>query len=100
MSEYIKREDAEREVENIRNVNDMFGDATAVGTANQILSRLKHIRAADVVEVVRCKDCKIGGWKVSEIDGKIKGYQCPVHAYIQDDNGYCSNGERKDGDKE
>ena len=84
MSDYIKREDAIREAK----AWSMFGK-------DDLVSRLERLPSADAVEVVRCKDCKIGGWKISEIDGKTKGYQCPVHAYIQDDNGYCSYGERE-----
>lgn len=43
--------------------------------------------AADVVEVVRCKDCKHyhvekGGW-------------CELHDFEFDRDGYCSDGERR-----
>ena len=40
---------------------------------------------ADVVEVVRCKDCKHLGF-------------CGTHLfYLKDPNSFCSNGERKEG---
>lgn len=77
MNDYIKREDA----------------------IEMVLEPLNNMPAADVVEVVRCKDCKRGGWRVSELDNKTKGYRCAIHAVLGfdfGDNGYCSYGERKE----
>ena len=51
--------------------------------------------------LVRCKDCKYGKWKISELDNKTKGYECAIHAVFENDfgdNGYCSYGERKDNE--
>lgn len=62
---------------------------------------LDAVPSADVVEVVRCKDCKYGEWKVSELDNKTKGYKCIIHAGLGidfGDNGYCSYGKRKDNE--
>lgn len=47
----------------------------------------KHIdnSSADVVEVVRCKDCKFA-----------RGIGCPFHEAVRDDeNDYCSYGKRR-----
>lgn len=60
---------------------------------------LDAVPPADVAEVVRCKDCKHGGWRVSELDNKTKAYECAFHAVFENDfgdNGYCSYGERQD----
>ena len=100
MSEYIKRENAEREVEDIRNANELFGDAAAIGTANQILSRLKHIRAADVVEV-RNGYWKDGDEPIIPYEGHYDG-NCSIcgewSEYLTD---YCPNcGARMDGEEE
>ena len=51
--------------------------------------------AADVVEVVRCKDCS---WFIAREEGTgdcdmIFGFTSPVS-----ENGYCYCGKRKDGD--
>ena len=47
----------------------------------------------DAVPVVRCKDCKY-----KNFDG-IGGLWCGRHSmYIDDVEGFCSYGERKDGD--
>ena len=55
---------------------------------------LAPIPAADVVEVVRCKDCKYGS------PNKI--YGCRIQSFANDKDerlyadDYCSNGERAD----
>ena len=58
------------------------------------ISKLKEAPAADVVEVVRCKDCKYR----EELPNK--NIWCAKHivfmAMKPDD--YCSKGERKDGE--
>lgn len=51
-----------------------------------LLEDIMGIPAADVVEVVRCKDCK---WHDS-VDGPMR--QCD----ITDDDDFCSYGERKE----
>ena len=67
---------------------------------SNIMSRVKALTApnpfADVVEVVRCKDCRY--WRS---DG-----ECIMHSnytinaiYGADENDYCSYGERKDGER-
>ena len=67
------------------------------------------IPAADVVEVVRCRDCKYWGdesGKLPRSDGVLFA-RCKVHNYLLDgrhtgwcptENDFCSYGERKDGD--
>ena len=49
------------------------------------------IPAADVVEVVRCKDCKHRGTN-----------DCALDTYLYDvvEDGFCSYGERRDNDGE
>lgn len=82
MSDYIKREDVLQAIVGLLNVTE-------------------QIDSADVVEVVRCKDCKRGGWRVSGLDNKTKGYRCAIHAVLGfdfGDNGYCSYGKRKENE--
>ena len=68
--EYIKREDA----------------------IEMVLEPLNNIPSADVVEVVRCKDCiyNDGGWCGAQEYG--------TH-HVEDDD-YCSYGERKEQEHE
>lgn len=55
--------------------------------AMDVADMVKNFPAADVVEVVRCKDCK---WLFSD-------EKCPLRTYwTHKDNDYCSYGERKD----
>ena len=50
--------------------------------ARKIIDRIKNAPAADVVEVVRCKDCK----------DRHSSEFCEC----REENAYCSDGERKD----
>ena len=90
---YIKLEDV-LEVLNKRNM-----------TKNIAIDEIKNIPTADVVEVVRCKDCKYGDNGVCVHPENI------THSYDCDDNVYdyyiyvspyhfCSYGERKNDFKE
>ena len=83
MSEYIKREDAEKL---------MRYDFFSALNEDERVAELDRIPSADVVEVVRCKDCMYNdrGWCGSQEYGT---------RHVED-NDYCSCGERKDGDKE
>lgn len=74
---------------------DVMCRACFLGDAMDVIDDMP---AADVVEVVRCKDCK--NWYDGERicyckrfwddDGEPKLYRCNA-------NDYCSRGERKDG---
>ena len=76
----------------------------AIGTPVQVYysaaSIVKELPDADVVEVVRCKDCK--NWR-HETDGMIDHYECNVfcgcygRGYMTGADDFCSYGERKDG---
>ena len=69
---------------------------------------IKRIPAADVVEVVRCRECKYWGDEAGELqrsDGVLFA-RCKVHNYLLDgrhtgwcptENDFCSYGERKGG---
>ena len=84
MSDYIKREDAIRHIVKTSAQNEL--DIPAIGTVIYILSEMD---SADVVEVVRCKDCK---W-YHEIGCAIKIVD---ESDEPKDNDYCSFGERAD----
>lgn len=46
---------------------------------------------ADVVEVVRCKDCE---FRVLTQNG----FMCRINAVVTSDNGYCNYGKRKESE--
>lgn len=100
MSDYIKREDAIMAVYSdvTKGTYGEFVDGSEFSmTSREIEAVLKGVPSADVVEVVRCKDCKFfehtkyGDWWCNNPDGGM-GYGNP------DD--YCSYGERKEQEHE
>ena len=60
---------------------------------------LDAVPSADVVEVVRCKDCKHHEELLNNNDGNVL---CWVHGLdvIVDRNGYCNYGEREEQEHE
>ena len=61
-----------------------------------LVSDIKSAPTVDAVPVVRCKDCKYG--EVDDADLPTQ-YLCNYHgADWNDENHFCSYGERKDGD--
>ena len=90
MSDYIKREDAIRQIVKTSAQNEL--DIPAIGTVIYILSEMD---SADVVEVVRCKDCKhnyMKSWNQGKRDNPI----CHFTDYIRSNEFYCGFGERTD----
>ena len=68
-----------------------------LGTFMECIFRVKDFPAADVVEVVRCRDCKYRSPKYDEPDGY---YSCELKLLAIDLNGFCDDGERRtNGDK-
>lgn len=59
----------------------------------EMLARIVCIPAADVVEVVRCKECKH-----RDDDNFCAGRGWPEQLVPED--GYCDKGARKDGDND
>lgn len=100
--EYIEREAAKREL--------LFWAVSMNHTEYLIKDDALHIidsfPAADVVKVVRCRECKYWGdedGKLQHSDGVLFA-RCKVHNYLIDgrhtgwcptENDYCSYGERK-----
>lgn len=62
-----------------------------VKTAIDIIS---NFPAADVVPVVRCKDCK----HLSVRSDALGVYQCAIHGDYPSGEYFCADGERKGGD--
>lgn len=83
MADYIKREDA---------INAIFSNKFTPSVVRRVL---RQIPSADVVEVVRCKDCKHyayapvnDGWN-----------SCDRDALIRHESFFCASGERMDGEE-
>lgn len=93
MAEYIKRRDALKVLEEMETIEDG-------------LDAMHDLPAADVVEVVRCRDCKHGIWDEDE-----QKYKCVCFAdyepttdewygfvSYEEADFYCGRGERRDNE--
>ena len=101
MTEYIEREAAIKAIE-----NDCL--ELVYYTKEDAIQCVRAIPAADVTEVVRCRECKYWGDEAGELqrsDGVLFA-RCKVHNYLLDgrhtgwcptENDFCSYGERKGG---
>ena len=59
--------------------------------ARKVIGRIEAVPTADVVEVVRCKDCE----RITPVEGGLP--LCTLHNTAVAYNDFCSYGERKDG---
>ena len=87
MSDYIKREDAVKSIQK----HDLANDCN--GSKEWAEWLLEDVKSSDVVEVVRCKDCK--NWGGDELAG-----YCKKFSLLSDPNDFCSSGKRKEQDDE
>ena len=100
MKEYIEREAAIKAIENDCSELVYY-------TKEDAIQCVKAIPAADVVEVVRCRECKYWGdedGKLQRSDGLLFA-RCIIHNYLLDgrhtgwcptENNFCSYGEREE----
>lgn len=102
MAEYIERDKLYKHFEKSVTIHEatINGSTYPVYLTDHVLHEIRNAPAADVVEVVRCKDCKYWG-------GVVFGYRCRklsgMNTQIQtSENDFCSYGERKsdNGDAE
>ena len=94
MPEYIVKEQA---LEAILSAIELTGEQWA-----QVWNKIKQTPAADVVEVVRCKDCKYKSMESGEFDGLEPACRFwtdadAIYPVFVDVNGFCSEGKRKEG---
>ena len=105
MPEYIEREALIEKIVNTPTVpikqcyegNFVYADGTA-SRQNEIINYITEQPTADVVEVVRCKDCEFYKPYYDPIEGFYG--QCLVRECDIGETDYCSYGERKEGAEE
>lgn len=96
--EYIRREDMLNAVEKldiIPSVDGMGNPTNAEDFRVQFLGTVLKVEPADVVEVVRCRDCIY-----QKPDTIYGGNWCWVHRepfMLKTLDGFCSYGERREG---
>lgn len=97
MKEYIERAVAVKKFENYRRDCEEENDERAAQIFEDCISELMAISAADVAEVVRCKDCRYYPTaKVNE-----KGFLiCPASGMEITETDYCSYGAHMDKEDE
>ena len=103
-NQYIERENTKRE---------LLSWAVSINHPEYLIKDdalhiIDSMPAADVAEVLRCRDCKYWGdedGKLQHSDGVLFA-RCKVHNYLIDgrhtgwcptENDFCSYGERKEG---
>ena len=102
MAEYIEREALINQIRLTVNRSSVGETSFNDISAKTICSLILEAPAADVVEVVRCKDCVYG--KGNDYEGNIKVpfmYHCTYDDLSY--NGaehFCSYGKRKEGEEE
>jgi hypothetical protein len=85
--EYVERSEAKRII-----LENEWKNPVVPNVVNMILDR---VPAADVVEVVRCKDCKHATFYSCTADACYRGIICEYRMGADDENFFCSYGERK-----
>ena len=86
MSRYI-------EVDALEEIKEIADDAFEWGTYVVKMSAIREVPTADVVEVVRCKDCKYYT-KHQYMEKSL--FVCNVFEWHSHPNDYCSFGERRE----
>lgn len=85
MAEYIDREALRKVLENWRDAHADVDDEQGCGLLEDVIWEVDAQPAADVVEVVRCKDC----YQSAVIDDL---FYCTYWGKNTDENGYCHEG--------
>ena len=100
MSDYISRQAA---IEAIANEVEPFviiepGTTCVIGAGVKeadVFSKLESLPSADVVQVVRCKDCEHYYFADNRIPQEQR-YVCEISGEIWKPDSFCSYGERKE----
>ena len=92
--DYIERKTVVKRLKTVSMPDDPYSKGIQRGVEYAV-EVITEAPAADVVEVVRCKDCMYQ----REAKVNAKGFLiCPASGMEITDMDYCSYGERRDGD--
>lgn len=93
MADYIRREDA---LFALRKA-ERGGSMTALTRLERAYAEIREMPAADVAEVVRCKDCKMWGnqniFGHSDTGRMRRGGYCMCSRFTRYEDDFCSSGE-------
>ena len=65
---------------------------------HNLYTRIKYAPAADVAQVVRCKDCKHNGTWQCHMEYDEYRPEADIHHEMHGDDDFCSYGVKEDGD--
>ena len=97
--EYIRKQDAVEALDGKIIVTGHENADAVLRYIKDISNKIKSLEPADVVPVVRCKDCKhVRKWRSEESAKKFgQVYECALGVLAcPDPNDFCSYGERKE----
>lgn len=100
MAEYIDREKLIKRIQYTKmsafvpNCDEPIISDAVYKQGQAIKKIITEFRAADVVEVVRCKDCVY--WECRGYDGRCEAYHNGLIRDYTNYDDYCSYGERKE----
>lgn len=96
MAEYIEREALRQElvVEMVKCIR--MSEETKITMAERVLNRILEAPAADVVEIVRCRDCKF--WNNGKYGANCEHPTSGLFVTPRDGMGFCSYGEKRRND--
>ena len=95
MAEYIAREALDAEIR--RQIDECKPMSEGRFYGASFLATIECAPAADVAEVVRCKDCKHNGTWQCHMEYDEYHPEADIHHEMHGDDDFCSYGERKDG---
>lgn len=99
MAEYIEREilfeEIRKEFRPYWQIPCDYEDKVTQKMVTKMRGLIDKLTAADVVEVVRCSECKYFGKELKQGKHSCLNYQLPYCL----ENDYCSYGEQKDGEE-
>lgn len=94
VDEYISREEMIDAVDHLHIIPSIDGTGKPTPTEDfrvQFIGTVLKVKPADVVQVIRCKDCKF----YTSMRPDIKTGICDLNVHHMGDDGFCSCGERK-----
>lgn len=94
MSRFINADMFKQTLENRQSMYDEDEDDMALNECACIIKILDALPTADVVDVVRCKDCKFRN--TSDCAMRYECDNCSVQYSWENNNDYCSYGERRE----
>lgn len=94
MSEYINKEKILKFPIRIHHCDREHGSEHFVYGIECVMEYIENIPPADVVEVVRCKDCKYR-FSPNNNDAHYCNYKYGLQGLVAEED-YCSYGERRD----